>query len=72
MNRVSNKAAGLGCGMVNPLTSEPYLDRELVLRPFEPAIDFRTLLLLPPSRKPSLIVRDFIDEVMKLREVPRR
>lgn len=59
--------AGLGCGMVNPLTAEPYLDRGLILRPFEPAIHFRTLLLLPPNRKPSRIVRDFIEEVMKLR-----
>ncbi|MBA3039377.1 MAG: LysR family transcriptional regulator [Rhizobiaceae bacterium] len=59
--------AGLGCGMVNPLTAEPYLGKGLVLRPFEPAIHFRTLLLLPPDSKPSRIVSDFVDELMKLR-----
>lgn len=61
--------AGLGCGMVNPLTAEPYLGKGLVLRPFEPAIHFRTLLLLPPNSKPSRIVSDFIEELMKLQNL---
>ncbi|MDO9415527.1 LysR substrate-binding domain-containing protein [Pararhizobium sp.] len=61
--------AGLGCGMVNPLTAEPYLGKGLTLRPFEPAIHFRTLLLLPPDIKPSRIVRDFVYELMKLRSL---
>ncbi|WP_274857797.1 LysR substrate-binding domain-containing protein [Sinorhizobium meliloti] len=55
--------AGLGCGVVNPLTAEPYLGKNLVLRPFEPEIYFRTLLLLPPNRQPSKIVRDLIREL---------
>lgn len=57
--------AGLGVGMVNPMTAEPYLGKGLSLRPFEPAIYFRTLLLLPPNRLPSRIVSDFIDEIGK-------
>jgi len=52
--------AGLGCGLVNPLTAAPYLGSRLILKPFEPAIHFRTLLLLPPGRPPSRIVDDFI------------
>lgn len=55
--------AGLGVGMVNPMTSGPFLGKELVLRPFEPGIYFRTLLLLPPDRKPPRIVGDFIEEL---------
>jgi len=53
-------AAGLGVGLVDPLTAEPYLGRGLSLRPFEPALHFRTLLIQPPNREPSRIVRDFI------------
>src|SRR5690606_7598397 len=53
-------AEGLGVGLVNPLTAEPYLGRGLVLRPFEPELHFRTLLILPPHRPPSRILTDFI------------
>lgn len=56
-------AAGIGVGLVNPLTAEPFLDRGLALRPFEPALHFRTLLLSPPHRPPSRIVEDFITEL---------
>lgn len=56
--------AGMGIGMVNPMTAELYVGRGLSLRPFEPAVYFRTLLLLPPNRRPSRIVSDFVDEVM--------
>ena len=56
-------AAGIGVGLVNPLTAEPYLGKGLVLRPFEPAVHFRTLLILPPNRPPSRIVQDFIAEL---------
>lgn len=59
--------AGLGCGMVNPLTAQPYLNGNLVLRPFEPAIYFRTLLLLPPNRHPPKIVEEFIEQLLQLR-----
>lgn len=59
--------AGLGCGMVNPLTAQPYLNGNLVLRPFEPEIFFRTLLLLPPNRHPPKIVQEFIDQLSKAR-----
>lgn len=58
--------AGLGIGLVNPMTAEPYIGRGLTIIPFRPAIYFRTLLVLPPNRYPSRIVADFVDEVMKL------
>jgi DNA-binding transcriptional LysR family regulator len=50
--------AELGCGLVNPLTAHPYLKLGLVLKPFTPAIYFRSLLLYPTDRRPSRIVRD--------------
>jgi DNA-binding transcriptional LysR family regulator len=58
--------AGIGCGMISPLTAEPYLGRGLVTRPLEPAIHSRTLLILPPNRKPSRIVADCIEELRKV------
>ncbi len=57
--------AGLGCGMISPLTAEPFLGRNLTWRPFEPAIHARTLLILPPDKKPSRIVADCIEELKR-------
>lgn len=57
--------AGLGIGMVNPMTAEPYLALGLRIRPFRPAIYFRTLLVMPTDRYPSRIVSDFITELMR-------
>lgn len=52
--------AGLGCGLVNPLTARGFVQQGLVLRPFLPAVHFRTLMLFPTSRRPSRIVRDCV------------
>lgn len=60
-------AAGIGVGLVDPLTAEPYLGRGLVLRRFEPALQFRTLMILPPNRPPSRILQDFIAELEKVK-----
>lgn len=56
-------AAGIGIGLVNPLTAEPYVDHGLVLRPFEPALHFRTLLITPPNRLPSRNLEEFIKQL---------
>lgn len=56
--------AGLGIGMVNPKTAEPYIGRDLKIISFKPAIYFRTLLVLPTNKHPSRIVSDFVDELM--------
>ncbi|MEQ8291185.1 MAG: LysR substrate-binding domain-containing protein [Roseovarius sp.] len=56
-------AAGLGVGLVDPLTAEPFEGRGMVLRPFEPEVHFRTLLILPPHRPAPRIVEDFIVEL---------
>jgi len=52
--------AGLGCGLVNPLTARGFVQQGLILRPFVPAVHFRTLILFPTSRRPSRIVRDCV------------
>ncbi|BCG86748.1 hypothetical protein MesoLj113c_28580 [Mesorhizobium sp. 113-3-9] len=56
-------AAGIGVGLVDPLTAEPYEGRGLTLRPFEPALYFRTLLIRPPNRLPSRILAEFLDDL---------
>jgi len=46
---------GLGCGIVDPVTAVGYTERGLAIRPFEPAIKFRTLLLFPPRKKSRIV-----------------
>jgi DNA-binding transcriptional LysR family regulator len=52
--------AGLGCGLVNPLTAEPFLGKGLVLRAFRPNVSFRTLLLLPTANPTGVVVQRLI------------
>jgi DNA-binding transcriptional LysR family regulator len=56
-------AAGIGVGLVDPLTAEPYIDRGLSLRKFEPEMYFRTLLITPPNRIASRHLQEFIDDL---------
>ncbi|MCR8723719.1 LysR substrate-binding domain-containing protein [Frigidibacter sp. ROC022] len=46
--------AGLGVGIVDPVTAAGYTERGLQLRRLEPKIEFRTLLLYPPQRRSRL------------------
>ncbi|WP_026283403.1 LysR substrate-binding domain-containing protein [Rhizobium sp. 2MFCol3.1] len=57
--------AGLGIGLINPITAEPYIGKGLSIHAFEPAIYFKSLLLLPANSKPSKIVSDFVEEAMR-------
>jgi len=57
--------SGLGMGLIHPLTADPYLGQGLVVRPFGARVHFRTLLLLPPERRPSRIVAGFIEDLLK-------
>ncbi|MBR0644660.1 LysR family transcriptional regulator [Plastoroseomonas hellenica] len=60
-------AEGIGIGLVNPLFN-PGLDRaRVVTRPFEPKIAVRSLLILPPDRPKSGLVRDFITALLSVR-----
>ncbi len=58
-------AAGVGIGLVDPLTAEPYIGRGLSLKAFEPAMHFRTLLITPPNRMASRHIEEFIGDLRK-------
>ena len=58
-------AAGIGVGLVDPLTAEPYIGRGLTLRTFEPALYFRTLLITPPNRIASRHLTEFIEDLRR-------
>ncbi|MFC5038239.1 LysR substrate-binding domain-containing protein [Tianweitania sediminis] len=58
--------AGLGCGIVDPVTAIGFTDRGLVLRPFAPSVSFRTLMLFP-NQKRSRIVKEMADALHKER-----
>lgn len=60
--------AGLGVGLVNPINAWPFLPMGLVVRPFEPVIEFRALLITPPQARPSRIVEDCIDCLFRFRD----
>lgn len=56
--------AGLGCGIVDPITAPGFLERGLVLKPLDPPVYFRTLLLFPPDRRRSRLVQEFVEELL--------
>ncbi len=49
--------AGVGCGIVDPVTAVGAVERGLVLKTIEPSVHFRTLLLFPPKRRSKLVAR---------------
>jgi DNA-binding transcriptional LysR family regulator len=53
--------AGLGCGFVDPITAAGFVERGLVLKPFQPAIRFRTLVVFPPDRQKSRLIQDCVE-----------
>lgn len=62
--------AGLGCGLVNPLTAANYTAQGLILKPFSVAVHFRTLMLFPSSCRQSRIVRDCVKAFNDVRHHP--
>jgi DNA-binding transcriptional LysR family regulator len=60
-------AEGIGIGLVSPYAAANVNSSRVVLRPFEPAVPVKALLLLPPDRPKSRLVRDFIDALLKSR-----
>jgi DNA-binding transcriptional LysR family regulator len=60
-------AQGVGIGLCNPMTVADEMVPGLAVRPFEPAIHFRTLLLRPPDGLSSIILNDFIAELYQAR-----
>lgn len=60
-------AEGIGVGLVSPYAVAGADPTRLVLRPFEPAVHAKSLLILPLDRPKSQLVRDFIDCLMEAR-----
>jgi DNA-binding transcriptional LysR family regulator len=61
--------AGMGIGLLNPVVAfgGRTIDPDLVVVPFAPDIHFRKLLLFPPDRQKSKLVREFVKELMAVR-----
>jgi DNA-binding transcriptional LysR family regulator len=54
-------AEGVGVGLVSPYAVAGADPSRIVLKPFEPAVHSKSLLILPLDRPKSQLVRDFID-----------
>lgn len=61
---------GVGIGLVNPLATDGFALRGLVLRPFEPAIYFKEILLFRPDAQKARLVKSFVAELLKARTAP--
>lgn len=56
-------AQGVGLGLVNPFVIADRMITGIVMRPFEPAIHFRALMLRPPDGVNSALISDFTAEL---------
>jgi DNA-binding transcriptional LysR family regulator len=60
-------AQGMGIGLVNPFVIADRMIADVVVRPFEPAIYFRALILRPPDGVSSALIADFTAELYAAR-----
>lgn len=58
---------GVGLGLVNPAAVDGFTERGLVLRPFEPAIQFKSYVLFRADAQRNQMVREFTQALMKAR-----
>ncbi|MCJ9751638.1 LysR substrate-binding domain-containing protein [Neorhizobium sp. BETTINA12A] len=58
---------GVGVGIVNPLAVDGFAQRGLVLRPFEPAVYFKSYLLFRPDMQKARLVREFVAALLEVR-----
>lgn len=63
--------SGDAVGLVNPLVADGFKARGLELRPFTPAVNFRSYLLFRPDIQKSKLVRDFTKCLFDLRNTGR-
>lgn len=61
---------GVGIGIVNPAAVDGFELRGLVLRPFEPAVYFRSFLLYRPDVQKAILVKEFTAELLSARQRP--
>ncbi|MER8457070.1 LysR family transcriptional regulator [Mesorhizobium sp. M1300] len=62
-------AKGMGIGLVNPSVIADGMIGSILARPFEPAVNFRALLLRPPDGINSTLITDFIGELYAARNM---
>ncbi|KXF75934.1 LysR family transcriptional regulator [Paramesorhizobium deserti] len=60
---------GVGAGIVNPLAVDGFAERGLILRPFEPAVYFKSYLLFRPDMQKARLVRAFVSALMEVRNM---
>ncbi|MGE0719207.1 MAG: LysR substrate-binding domain-containing protein, partial [Alphaproteobacteria bacterium] len=58
---------GIGLGFVSSYAIGGLDVSRVVLKPFEPPVAIRSLLILPADRPKSLLVRDLIDCLLAVR-----
>ncbi|HEV2605282.1 MAG TPA: LysR substrate-binding domain-containing protein [Microvirga sp.] len=58
---------GIGIGLVNPAAADGFVLRGLVLRPFDPAIYFKSVLLFRPDAQKARLVKSFVADLLKAR-----
>lgn len=58
---------GDAVGFVNPIVIDQFAGTGLVFRPFAPRVTFRAYLIFPPKSQKSRLVKDFVAELMALR-----
>ncbi len=61
---------GVGIGLVNPAATDGFALRGLILRPFEPAIYFKSILLFRPDAQKARLVKSLVTELLKARHTP--
>jgi DNA-binding transcriptional LysR family regulator len=54
-------ASGAGVSLCEPFTASEYSTRGIVVRPFEPHIEFEYAALYPAAQRTSVLARQFID-----------
>ncbi|WBV42838.1 LysR substrate-binding domain-containing protein [Pseudoroseomonas cervicalis] len=59
---------GVGIGLVQAVAAGGFLERGLVMRPFEPEVYFRTHLLFRPDTQKSILVKHFVAALLAARD----
>jgi DNA-binding transcriptional LysR family regulator len=59
---------GVGCAILNPLAAVDFPDQGLLIRKFEPVIEFEYMLFLPTFRPPSRLAVQFIELLKQTRD----
>lgn len=59
---------GVGCAILNPLGASDFAEQDLVMRRFEPVIEFEYMLYLPTFRPPSRLAIQFIELLKQTRD----